>query len=220
MRSFLLLLSFIFLLPLHAQRSDFNEIAFAKAENTADQYKGEALSNLPVLAHQLTAHLATDVERFRAIYYWVCHNISGDYDLMTKNDRKRHKLRNDPKGLRDWNYQFKKEVFKRLLDDNETLCSGYAYLIRELCALAGLECEIIYGFGNEVKLDADTPNHSWNAVRLNGKWYLCDATWSSGFTDMSTFMFTFEYDDRFFLMEPLEFAKSHTPVDKKWALLY
>ena len=63
------------------------------------------------------------------------------------------------------------------------------------------------------------PNHSWNAVKLNNKWYLCDATWSAGYTDMSTFLFEYEFDNSFFLMEPKRFSKTHQPVDEKWTLL-
>ena len=65
------------------------------------------------------------------------------------------------------------------------MCTGYAYLIKELCFLANIESEIIDGYARTVRsnIDAlDMANHSWNAVKLNNKWYLCDATWSSGYT--------------------------------------
>lgn len=210
------------MLPSYAQRSDFEKINFWRAENIANQHKGEDLYNLYGLTHGLTSPLNTEVERFRAIYYWVCHNIRGEYKLMRKNDRTREKLKNDSEALRLWNNQFKKEIFTRLLQEKETLCTGYAYLIKELSNLAGLDCEIIYGYGqlNNVKFEnLDAPNHTWNAVKLNGKWYLCDATWSSGFTDLSTLRFEFKYDDTYFLMEPSEFAKSHRPIDEEWTLL-
>ncbi len=219
---FILLLSFVFILPLHAQQSDFNDIDFTKAERIARQYKGEDLTNLPLLAHRLTGQLATDAERFRAIYYWVSHNIRGEYDMMEKNNRARRKLKDDPKALQQWNQQFKKKVFKKLLKDKETLCTGYAYLIQELSRLAGIESEIIHGYDltNGTKpIKMNIPNHSWNAVRLNNKWYLCDATWSAGYTDMSTFLFEYEFDNSFFLMEPKRFSKTHQPVDEKWTLL-
>ena len=222
MKNFIHILVFIFLLPLHAQRSDFNKINFNKAEKIAKQHKGEDLYNLPILAFKLTTSLNTDAERFRAIYYWVCHNIRGENDLMNKNNRQLKKLKNDPDAERIWNKQFKKNVFNKLRDDKETLCIGYAYLIKELSNLAGIECEIIYGYGlaNNVKLkNIEAPNHSWNAVKLNGEWYLCDATWSSGFFDESINLFEFDYDDSYFLMEPTKFAISHKPVDKAWNLI-
>lgn len=222
MRRYILILLFIFILPLQAQRSDFNEINFSIAENKAKLNKGKGLYNLPSLVYNLTAHLKTDVERFRAIYFWVCHNIRGNYDLMYKSERAFIKYKDDPEALGLWNKDFQKEVFIKLRTKNETLCAGYAYLIKELTSLAGIECEIVYGFGelNKVKFkNMEVPNHSWNAVKLNGKWYLCDATWSAGFIDMSNLFFEYSFDNSFYLMEPSEFIKTHRPLEEKWILM-
>lgn len=222
MKNFILILCFTSMLPLQAQRNDFDAIDFWRADYIANQHAGEALYNLPRLVHGLTAPLNTDVERFRAIYYWICHNIRGEYYMMHKNTGKRKQFKDDPEELSKWNDAFKKEVFAKLLQDKETLCTGYAYLVKEMSNLAGLECEIIYGYGPTNKVtfeDLDAPNHSWNAVKLDGKWYLSDATWSSGIIDMASFMFEFRYDDSFFLMEPVEFVKKHKPVAERWTLL-
>ena len=221
MKNGILLGLFFCMLSLHAQRADFKEIDFAKAENIAIRHQGEELTHLPALAFDLTSQLHSDVERFRAIYYWVTHNISGNHGLLSQNERYRKKLKNDPEALQQWNRKFTKEVFATLLEDKETVCTGYAYLIKVLSNLAGIECEIIHGYGTTDghKSDPKMPNHSWNAVQLNGKWYLCDATWAAGYTDMSSFLFEFDYDNIYFLQEPSEFAKSHQPLDEKWALL-
>jgi len=222
MRSFILILFFIFILPLQAQRSDFDTIDFTRAAFFAEAHKGEDLNHLPILVHGLTSQLKTDVERFRAIYLWVSTNIKGEYHLMLENARMRKKLDGDPEALVIWNNGFKKKVFKKLVKDKETLCSGYAYLIKEMSALAGLESEIVNGYGpmNNLKVDdLGDPNHSWNAIKLDGKWYLADATWSSGLIDMSNYLFEYNYDDSYFLMEPSEFAKTHKPLEAHWALL-
>ena len=215
----LLLILFTFVCHVSAQRSDFKTISFEKADKIAMSLKGKDLTNLPLLAHELSSKLDTDVERFRAIYFWVCHNIKNDYDLMLKSKRKRRRFRNDAIQLEKWNKTFKKEVFSKLLKDKKTLCSGYAYLIKVLASHAGLESEIINGFGNisAAFKSIQTPNHAWNAIKLNGKWYLCDATWASGFIN-ETYLFTFNYNDAYFLMDPEEFAKSHRPFDTNWFL--
>ena len=222
MRKIFLLLFFTFTLVSYAQQSDFNEINFQKADNIADRYKGEELYNLPVLALRLTAQLHTEAERFRAIYYWVTQNISGDYTLMTTNEQTRRKLQNNPSALHQWNRNHSKEIFARLRHKKKTLCTGYAYLVKELANLAGLECELIHGYGllSTKQIDTmDIPNHSWNAIKLDGTWYLCDATWSSGIINMDTYEFEFNYNDSFFLMDPLQFAKTHKPLEEKWTLL-
>ncbi len=219
MRKLYILLLFTFTWQLNAQQSDFKTISFKKADNIAALLEGKELNNLPLLAHNLTYKLDTDVERFRAIYYWVCHNIKNDYYLMVKNDRMRRKLKNDITQLNTWNKTFKKEVFNKLSKERKTLCTGYAFLIKELAMHAGLECEIVNGYGNTSNSfkNLKMPNHSWNVIKLNGKWYLCDATWSSGFIDES-YQFKFNYNDAFFLMEPQQFGKNHKPLNSKWFL--
>ncbi len=63
------------------------------------------------------------------------------------------------------------------------------------------------------------PNHAWNAVKLNNKWYLCDATWSSGYIDMATYIFEYDYVNTYFLQDPIEFNTHHIPLDDSWKLI-
>jgi len=206
----------------HTQISDFKSIDFKKADSIALGCKDEGLQNLPQLAYQLTSNLDTDVERFRAIYKWVCNNIANDYNLYLKNKHKRERFKNDSLKLRNWNDKFRKTLFSKLLKKKRTICTGYAYLVKELCNLVDLKCEIVQGYGRVSTTDIenlDLPNHSWNAVNLDGKWYLCDPTWASGIPNTETNRFTFQYNDGFFLANPKLFAVNHFPVDEKWWLL-
>lgn len=222
MKSLCFILFLLIALQSHAQISDFNHINFKKADSIALAYKGEGLTNLPELAYNLTSNLTTDVERFRAIYRWVCDNIANDYNLYLKNKRKRERFEADSTKLKDWNDAFRKVLFKKLLKDKRTICTGYAYLVKELSQLTNLNCEIVQGFGRVSTTDVENlvlPNHSWNAIKLNNKWYLCDPTWASGIPNPETNRFTFQYNDGFFLAEPELFAVNHFPVEKKWSLL-
>lgn len=210
------------MLPVNGQQEDFAPIDFVKAEANARLYKGAKLNNLPVLTHKLTAYLQTDVDRLRAIYYWITHNIEGDNTLISRNEHKQHKLRNSPEKLERWQTEFVQEVLLTLQEDKRTVCTGYAYLLQKMASYAGLECVIINGYGlanSKTFKDGDPPNHSWNAVKLNGKWYLCDPTWSAGYTDLNSYLFEFDYDNSYFLMAPEKFVNSHQPIDPKWLLL-
>ncbi|WOD44307.1 transglutaminase domain-containing protein [Hwangdonia lutea] len=213
---------FIFVLQSHAQISDFETIDFKKADRIALEYKNERLDKLPELVHKLTSNLTTDVERFRAIFTWVCNNIANDYGMYSKNMRKRQRFKNDSVKLENWNTEFRKATLKKLLKNNRTICTGYAYLLKELANLANIECEMVHGFAKTSTINIeslDMPNHTWNAVRLNGKWYLCDPTWASGIPNPETFQFQFLYNDGFFLANPKLFVIDHFPVDEKWLLL-
>lgn len=206
----------------HAQVTDFDHINFHKADSIALACKNEGLANMPQLVSKLTSQLSTDVERFRAIYRWVCGNIANDYSQYSKNMRKRERFRNDTSKLRDWNDKFRKVSFQALLENQKTICTGYAYLVSELSSLANIECEIVNGFARTSMINVETlftPNHSWNAVKLNGKWYLCDPTWASGVPNATTNRFEFNYNDGFFLANPQLFAINHYPIDEKWWLL-
>ncbi len=220
MKIIFIIASFFIFNITNAQIADFKNIDFTKADNIAKLNKGEDLRNLPLLSYKLTSKLTTKVEKFRAIYTWVCTNISGDLKQSDKISYKRKKLKNDSVALIKWNNEYKKKAFKKLLKYNKTMCTGYAYLIKELAFLADIECKIIDGYGRTFNANVETletANHSWNAVKLNNKWYLCDATWSSGYMN-ENYTFVKNYNDGYFLTNPILFAKNHYPIQKKWLL--
>lgn len=223
MKYVFLLFSFISIIG-YGQRTDFNQIDFKKADSIALSLKGESLENLPVLTHNLTANLTTDVEKFRAIYTWVSTNIENDYNSYLKTKKKRSKLSNDRAAFLAWNKAYTPVVFQNLIKNKKTACTGYAYLIREFAQLAGIECKIIDGFGRTATLKLNNnslPNHSWNAVKLNNKWYLCDATWSAGLIVIEDNLpkFKSEYYDGYFLADPELFMKNHYPLIAEWTLM-
>ena len=217
-------LFFIICLPFvtFAQQSDFANIDFSMADQSARRHKGETLYNLPVLAHNLTYNLTTDVERFRAIYYWVTHNIKGDYSRMEENIYYRNKFSNNNDALEDWHRLYKKTIFDNLIKNKKTVCTGYSYLVQQLSKQVDIEIQIINGYTPLNKRSTkkkDIPSHSWIAVKLNNKWYLCDPTWAAGYTDLDNYVFIYDYDNSYFLQNPIDFAKDHTPITVKWTLL-
>jgi hypothetical protein len=48
----------------------------------------------------------------------------------------------------------------------ESVCEGYAEIIRNVLACRGIESRCIY-----------SASHAYNQVKINGKWYYCDLTW-------------------------------------------
>ncbi len=216
---FILFFSIIFYI--HAQQSDFKHISFRKADSIASLYKNEKLNNLPLLSYKLTYRLDTDVEKFRAIYIWVCKNIKSDYNLTTKILSKGKKYRNNREAFLKWNTSFRPKFLKKLLEDKKTICTGFAFLVKELSSLANINCTIINGYSKTANFNPKKlfPNHSWNAVQLNNKWYLCDPVFASGYYNLDISTFVHDYNDGYFLTDPNLFIKNHYPEDKKWTLL-
>ncbi len=213
-------LSLVFSVHLQAQQGDFTSADFKKADSVAALYDGHSLKDIRSLAIKLTQPFTAEEEKFRALYTWTCTNIEYDYGLYVKNKQK-DKIR-DRNELKVWNKKFNALVFKHLLNKKKTVCSGYAYLLRELASHAGIVCVIVDGYGRISDANVrgqGKPDHSWNAVKLNDKWYLCDPTWSSGGINMQALKFVKDYDDAYFLTGPSLFIRNHYPLDSAWMLL-
>jgi transglutaminase/protease-like cytokinesis protein 3 len=188
------IICFFFLFFIHicvAQQSDFSHINFSKANFNAKTVKTKKLFELNKLTHNLTKDLKTDIEKFRAIYLWICKNIANDFSLYFLNQRKRKRFAIDSIKLQNWNSKFKNKLFKKLLKNKRTICTGYAYLLKEMCAIVGIESKMVNGFGRTATVNftkLNIPNHTWNIVKINNKWYLCDPTWSTGisFPDLNS----------------------------------
>jgi transglutaminase/protease-like cytokinesis protein 3 len=208
-------------LSTHAQITDFHNTDFKKADSVAALYPKHSLKDIRALALKLTQSLQTEQEKFRAIYKWTCENIENDHALATKTERKRQQIKNQAE-FKAWNRKFTSHIFKQLQKNKRTVCSGYAYLLKELALHAGITCRIINGYGRTAQSNiggTGVANHSWNAVQLDNKWYLCDATWSSGAIDTEKSSFVKNYDNSYFLADPTLFIRNHYPLDSTWTLL-
>lgn len=202
-----------------AQISDFSMANFKKADSVAFLYPNYPLTDLTGLAYKLTHYFTAEEEKFRAIYKWISINIEYDYALFEENRQKRIKLANQNKDLSEWNAKFTSRVVNVLNKHHRTVCSGYASLLRELCTLSGLNCVIIDGYGRTSQSNirgAGFANHSWNAVQLNNKWYLCDVTWSSGAYDIQQQAYVKKFEECYFLANPDLFIRNHYPLNTQW----
>ena len=218
-KPFLIFFSLIYFQLCHAQKDK----SYFKADSIASLYKNESLANLPLLTHKLTKDLNSETSKFRAIYSWISNNISFDNKLYEQNKRKTKKYGFNSKDLLEWNKNIKSRYLKNLRDKKTTVCNGYAYLLKKMCDLANIESEIIIGYGRNTEANVQGKpwvNHSWNSVKLNNQWYLCDATWSSGYIELNNkgVNFIHEYIDGYFLASPSLFSYNHFPKNTEWLL--
>jgi hypothetical protein len=203
-------------LPLVGQASDGR---YQKADSIAALFASHSLDDPVVLALKLTASLSKDEDKFRSIYRWVCDNIAMDYALTNEYKREAHRF-NDP-SQSAWVSQYRATLFKTLYRKKRTTCTGYAYILRELALHAGLECVVIHGYGRNASINIGglgIPNHSWNAVKLAGRWYQCDPAWSSGAIDAEKMTFIRRFNPAYFLPDAHLFALNHYPLDTAWLL--
>ena len=156
------------------------------------------------LATYLTKPAKNDMEKARAIYRWVAENI--DYNVQ---------------GLFEDNYG--DVSAEGVLKSGRSVCSGYSNLFERLANASGLEAVTISGYAKGysytpgMRFSGQT-DHTWNAVKIDGKWYLIDSTWGAGVVGADK-KYHREFDDYYFLTPPKEFIYRHFPEDSMWQLL-
>ncbi len=158
--------------------------------------------SLDSLAAYLTAPAKNDREKVRAIFRWITSRVSYDAKSFLSGSR----TDTTPEGV---------------LRSRSAVCSGYAGLFQALAQRGGLECATIRGYakgyGYAAGHTVGKVNHDWNAVNIDGSWYLLDSTWGAGSLSGKTFVQKFK--EFFFLTPPEIMILSHFPVDTRWQLL-
>lgn len=69
----------------------------------------------------------------------------------------------------------------------KAVCAGYAKLLEALGQAIGEEIVHVVGNSRSSISDLNGNGHAWNAAKIEGNWYLIDATWNSGYVDASGF---------------------------------
>lgn len=139
----------------------------------------------------------TDYQKVKAIYDYICSNVTYDHD-----------------NLNDKSYSLKYTAYAALINKT-AVCQGYASLFYRLALDAGVDTRVISG-------EAGGP-HAWNIVKLNGKYYNLDSTWDAGRSTYAYFLKnTNDFDDHVrdndyqsneFIEEYPMWDKSYTEID-------
>lgn len=87
-----------------------------------------------------------------------------------------------------------------LLEDGRGVCAAYTKLFEIIASKAGLECKSIVGTADST---VGWISHSWNLVKIDGKWYHIDVTWND--TDLPDGYGMYDY----FLIGNTDIAKDH-----------
>ena len=131
-------------------------------------------------------------QKVNLAYKWITENIEYDTEGVAAKTEER-----DP---------------DKFFESRKTVCSGYAHLLYRLLTAMNYNQDNIknitgyakgsgYSIYEEPKVD-----HEWNAINIDGKWCLVDATWDAGKN---------ETDYVYFCTRPECFVRDHLPSNDK-----
>lgn len=156
------------------------------------------------LAEYLNQNTETDLEKVRAYYVWLTNNIEYDTKVFFSSNP-------NPKTGNENTLKYKRAV-----------CQGYSELFKAFCDHSNIPCFIVSGYskgyGYSSQKAITTSDHAWNAVYIDSKWYLIDATWGAGYVDDKQ-KYVQEFNTDYFLTKPEDFVLKHLPADPMWQLL-
>lgn len=180
-------------------------------DSIVDTYQ-KKFTSIKSFVDRIRSDFETDSDKTRAVYYWLANNITYDFKSLRKKTKT------------DYNaklYRFNKKLAEKTLRKKSAVCEGYAqllnYSLTELNIIAVVVSGYAKRFTNEIGRKRHNSNHAWNAVKLNKKWHLIDATWSTGNSIYNKKFFNFS--DTYFMIDPKKLILSHLPDDVQWQLL-
>lgn len=159
--------------------------------------------DLQTLADYLIKPASTDLEKVRVIFTWVATHIAYDDDAFNSGN-------------------FPDYSAENVLANKKAVCDGYSNLFKAICEAAGFEAEKIIGYakgyGYSIGDKITETNHAWNAVKIDNKWRLFDATWGSGFGTQKNGRLesTIKFEPFWFNVNPKAFIFTHLPEQLKW----
>ena len=151
-------------------------------------------------AHYLKEHFSGEKERVEALFSWLGSNISYDISQVESMSQ----------------YESIDNLVSYTLKNKKSVCQGYAEVFTAVCNRMGIQALTVHGYNRiDGRLKTEL-GHAWNLARIDGRWYLFDPTWGSGYLENGRYKKSF--DAFFFMAPPDSLIESHMPFDPIWQL--
>ncbi len=135
--------------------------------------------------------------RVKALHDWVADRIAYDAPALARGEY--------PRQDAEYVFQTRKAV-----------CAGYSRLLVAMGEETGDEILYVTGDARQEDGSISGSGHAWNAVKIEGKYYLIDATWNAG--SVKGEKFTKRYRTEYLFTPPEVFGMDHLPDDAMWQL--
>ncbi len=186
---------------------------FEEVDRKVNSYP--AFITTEAIANQINKDFTSDINKVRAIYTWLTANISYDVQALYNGDSRINFTYTDKEDLRRKLAAVNDHTVSSTLRNKKAVCEGYAQTFKRISENIGIPCLFIDGYSkteiNDIGKNPSQGNHAWNAVRINNKWHLIDATWGAGY--MNGGKWIKKFNDYYFFTDPDEFILSHLPSE-------
>lgn len=193
---------------------------FSSIKLKTDKYSG--LLTAEKLAKKIDLDFSSKEDKVKAIFCWITKNIRYDLkEFYNPNRVKRTSFRYRTLEERDKKLQeIKDNLVRKTLQSRKGVCEGYAQTFSKVCNLLAIENSVIKGYIRQSAININnphsSPNHSWNAVKIDTKWIFIDATWAAGYEVNGKWlrkMNSYYYD-----IPKEKYFKTHLPEKSIWRL--
>jgi hypothetical protein len=140
---------------------------------------------------------ASPYQRIKALHDWLADRIAYDAEALADG-------------------RIPPQRAASVFSDRKGVCAGYANLFKAMAQVTGDEVVVVVG---DARTDVDEVGgggHAWNAAKIDGRWFLIDATWDAGSVSGRTF--TKKYGTDYLFTPPEVFAIDHLPEQDSWQL--
>ena len=180
--------------------SYFSYGQYEAVDKTMAQIPDSLTTSTTKIADYIASNFKTPNDKIRAVFFWTASTISYDVVNMSNQDAN----------------QTEEIKIKRALDTKKGVCMHYAAVFNAIANKVGVRTYVVEGYTKQYGKIA-TLGHSWCASQLDGKWFLFDPTWGSGY--VSNQKYVKKLDNSFFKATPSNFIISHMPFDYLWQFL-
>lgn len=159
-------------------------------------------------ATTITASVAKDLKRAKAIHNWMTENVTYDESALLNNNIGRLPI-----------------DALSVLHSKLAICLGYANLTAALHRAIGIKAKVVVGkligeaqdgMTTEAICNSNLGDHAWNEVWVDDRWVVIDTTLDSGSEDGTTGQFVRTPDnDEFFDPDPGYFALTHAKCSEE-----
>jgi len=157
----------------------------------------DAEKSIATLGAYIRASESDPFLRAKAVHDWIADRISYDVPAYRSG-------------------HFPAQDAETVFTTRKAVCAGYSLLFVALAKASEVDAVLVAGDARTDGNDVQGEGHAWNAVKIDGAYYLVDSTWDAGGVNGDDFKKSFGTD---YLFTPPEiFGLTHFPEEKGWQL--